>query len=197
MGIWLEIVTLLVPGFNGSDRRNWRELAEFIASVSPEIPWHVTAFHKDYRMENPGIRAPERLLRAGNDGREGLKYVYAGNIPGGGRSRGHPVPPVRAFLIDRFGYFFASTGSRLTAPLPTAQPHSRPMGPAFEGQITFYAVHPRDAPVAHVMEPCALPPCVAAPGRASQTCAHALCAKAIGDSRVWSGLVLCHGRAAT
>src|SRR5262249_23922888 len=49
MGIWLEIVTLLIPGFNDSDDE-LRRLGEFLSSVSPDIPWHVTAFHKDYKM---------------------------------------------------------------------------------------------------------------------------------------------------
>src|ERR687892_2028412 len=48
-GVWVEIVTLLVPGFNDSERE-LRGLTEFLAGVSPDIPWHVTAFHQDYRM---------------------------------------------------------------------------------------------------------------------------------------------------
>src|SRR6478672_3195201 len=45
MGLWLEIVTLLIPGFNDSDDELQR-LTDFIAEVSVDIPWHVTAFHK-------------------------------------------------------------------------------------------------------------------------------------------------------
>jgi pyruvate formate lyase activating enzyme len=82
MGIWLEIVTLLIPGFNDSEKE-LRGLTEFIASVSAEIPWHVTAFHKDYKMDDPDDTTPEHLLRAAEIGREaGLRYVYAGNLPG-------------------------------------------------------------------------------------------------------------------
>src|SRR5207249_2201893 len=51
IGVWLEIVTLLIPGFNDSADEVTR-LTSFIASVSPLIPWHVTAFHKDYRMSD-------------------------------------------------------------------------------------------------------------------------------------------------
>lgn len=81
-GIWLEIVTLLVPGFNDSDRE-LDELTAFVASVSPDVPWHVTAFHKDYRMRDPGDTEPADLLRAAAIGRRnGLRYVYAGNLPG-------------------------------------------------------------------------------------------------------------------
>ena len=82
MGIWLELVTLLIPGFNDSDGE-LRELTEFIANISPLIPWHVTAFHKDYKMDDPDDTSPEDLLRAVEIGhRAGLKYVYAGNLPG-------------------------------------------------------------------------------------------------------------------
>ena len=50
MGFWLEVVTLIVPGFNDSDEELQR-IAAFLAGVSPDIPWHVTAFHPDYKME--------------------------------------------------------------------------------------------------------------------------------------------------
>src|SRR5690242_492149 len=63
MGIWLEIVTLLIPGFNSSDDEITR-LTSFLASVSPFVPWHVTAFHKDYRMNDPENTTPEMLIHA-------------------------------------------------------------------------------------------------------------------------------------
>jgi pyruvate formate lyase activating enzyme len=82
MGIWLEIVTLLISGFNDSDDE-LRKLTKFLADVSPDIPWHVTAFHQDYKMTSPADTRPEDLLRAAAIGREaGLRYIYAGNIPG-------------------------------------------------------------------------------------------------------------------
>jgi pyruvate formate lyase activating enzyme len=82
MGIWLEIVTLLIPGFNDSGEELQR-LAEFLAGISPYIPWHVTAFHKDYKMDDPEDTRPEDLLRAAEIGKKaGLRYVYAGNLPG-------------------------------------------------------------------------------------------------------------------
>jgi pyruvate formate lyase activating enzyme len=81
-GVWVEIVTLLVPGFNDSERE-LRGLTGFLAGVSPDIPWHVTAFHRDYKMTEPGNTTPEMLTRAAALAREaGLRYVYAGNAPG-------------------------------------------------------------------------------------------------------------------
>src|SRR4026209_2291336 len=79
MGVWLEIVTLLIPGFNnGADEL--KRLTGFIASVSPFIPWHVTAFHKDYRMSDPENTSPEMLMEAADIAKtSGLRYVYAGN----------------------------------------------------------------------------------------------------------------------
>src|SRR6266702_1532419 len=52
MDFWLEIVTLVIPGFNDSDDELQR-LTEFIASVSTDTPWHATAFHQDYKMTDP------------------------------------------------------------------------------------------------------------------------------------------------
>lgn len=81
-GIWVEIVTLLVPGFNDSEAE-LRALTQFLAGVSVDIPWHVTAYHEDYRMSGTGDTTPAMLLRAAEIGRQaGLRYVYAGNAPG-------------------------------------------------------------------------------------------------------------------
>jgi pyruvate formate lyase activating enzyme len=82
MGLWLEVVTLVVPGFNDSNDELF-DAARFLASVSPDIPWHVTAFHPDYNMTDPDPTPARTLLRAAEIGREaGLRYVYAGNLPG-------------------------------------------------------------------------------------------------------------------
>ena len=82
MGLWVEVVTLAIPGFNDSNEELW-DAARYIAGVSPDIPWHVTAFHKDYKMTEPENTDMRTLLRAAEIGREaGLRYVYAGNLPG-------------------------------------------------------------------------------------------------------------------
>ena len=82
MDFWVEIVTLLIPGFNDS-RDELTRLTAFVASVSPDIPWHVTAFHGDYKMTDPENTTAEMLLDAADIGRApGLRYVYAGNLPG-------------------------------------------------------------------------------------------------------------------
>ena len=105
MGVWLEIVTLLIPGFNDSDVE-LRGLTEFIAGVSPDIPWHVTAFHKDYKMDDPENTRPEDLRRAGEIGsKAGLRYVYAGNLPGMvGNLEDTRCPQCQEALVKRYGY---------------------------------------------------------------------------------------------
>ena len=66
-GIWLEIVTLIVPGFNDS-ADEMRQIARFLVSVSRDIPWHVTAFHKDYRMTDPDPTSANALEQAAQIG---------------------------------------------------------------------------------------------------------------------------------
>src|SRR5438477_6022218 len=81
-GVWVEIVTLLISGFNDSEQE-LRALTRFIANVSSDIPCHVTAFHKDYKMTGPPNTTPAMLAAAAQIGRDaGLHYVYAGNLPG-------------------------------------------------------------------------------------------------------------------
>jgi len=82
MGFWVEIVTLVIPGFNDSNEELW-DAARFLVSVSPDVPWHVTAFHADYKMTDHDNTSAKTLLRAAEIGQEaGLRYVYAGNLPG-------------------------------------------------------------------------------------------------------------------
>jgi pyruvate formate lyase activating enzyme len=104
-GIWIEIVTLLIPGFNDSEEE-LRGLTAFLAGVSPDIPWHVTAFHPDYQMTDVGATTPAMLQRAARIGHEaGLKYVYAGNLPGGVGDLEHTFcSHCGELLVSRHGY---------------------------------------------------------------------------------------------
>jgi pyruvate formate lyase activating enzyme len=106
MGVWLEIVTLLIPGFNDSPDE-LKRLTTFVAGVSPDIPWHVTAFHGDYRMTGPENTTAEMLLQAAAIGvQSGLRYVYPGNLPGQvGDSEDTRCARCGGTLISRFGYF--------------------------------------------------------------------------------------------
>lgn len=104
MGFWVEIVTLVVPGFN-DDEGELREMAEFIADISVDMPWHVTAFHTDYKMDAPGTSA-RQLLRACEIGVEaGLRYVYAGNLPGAlGQWEDTRCPQCGNVVVERTGF---------------------------------------------------------------------------------------------
>lgn len=108
LGLWLEIVTLIVPGFNDSTDE-LMDAARFIASVSRDIPWHVTAFHPDYKMTDPPPTSVNTLIRAAEIGQEaGLNYVYAGNIPGRvGGYENTVCPNCQTLLIKRYSYVIA------------------------------------------------------------------------------------------
>jgi pyruvate formate lyase activating enzyme len=138
MGIWVEIVTLLIPGFN-DDRDELARLTAFLADVSPDLPWHVTAFHKDYRMSDPENTTPEMLMEAADIGkRNGLRYVYAGNLPGRVGELEHThCHHCRARVIERSGYFIQSYRITPEGACPdcgTSIPGR--WGTAFDGQIT-------------------------------------------------------------
>ena len=129
MGIWVEIVTLLIPGFNDAPEELTR-LTAFLASVSPDIPWHVTAFHKDYRMSDPENTTPEMLMAAADIGkRNGLRYVYAGNLPGcvGISNTPTAIPVARAWSSGT-ATSSRATGSRRMARARSAGPRFRAGG---------------------------------------------------------------------
>ncbi len=108
-GVWVEVVTLLVPGFN-DDEAELRDAAHFLASVSPDIPWHVTAFHPDYRMTDAGATSVRQLIRACEIGTEaGLRFIYAGNRPGQvGPWEDTRCPSCRATVVARTGFHLRS-----------------------------------------------------------------------------------------
>ncbi len=103
-GLWVEVVTLVVPEFNDSTEE-LMDAARFLAAISPDIPWHVTAYHPDYKMTNAATPV-KTMLRAAEIGQEaGLKYVYAGNLPGRvNEYENTHCPHCQAVIIQRSGY---------------------------------------------------------------------------------------------
>jgi pyruvate formate lyase activating enzyme len=120
IGLWVEVVTLVVPGFNDSTDE-LMDAARFISSVSPDIPWHVTAFHPDYKMTGSSRTPASTLLRAAEIGQEaGLNFVYAGNLPGGVKEYENTCcPKCGNPVVERYGYTLL--GYHLTAEGACAQ----------------------------------------------------------------------------
>jgi len=99
-GIHVEVTTLLVPGQN-DDPDDLKGIAGFIASVSPDVPWHVTRFHPDYQDLATPATPVETIEQAIGIGRQaGLRYVYAGNIAG---MQDTECPACGATVIERRG----------------------------------------------------------------------------------------------
>jgi pyruvate formate lyase activating enzyme len=105
LGLWVEIVTLLVPGFNDS-KEELNDMASFIHSISPGIPWHVTAFRPEYKMRDKPRTAIRQIMEAVEIGYQtGLQYVYGGNMPGSlGKYEHTSCHNCQTILIKRWGF---------------------------------------------------------------------------------------------
>jgi pyruvate formate lyase activating enzyme len=105
-GVWIELTTLVIPGFNDGDAELAR-IAEFIAGVDPAIPWHVSRFHPDHEWSDRPFTPAATLRRAAAAGaRAGLKHVYLGNLPGHEGEHTH-CPSCGRIAIERSGYLVA------------------------------------------------------------------------------------------
>lgn len=101
LGFWVEVVTLLVPGMNDSPDEV-RRMADFLAGVSPDLPWHVTAFHPDYRHLDADWTPAAAIQAAAEIGAAaGLRYVYSGNLSGTGGWEDTRCPSCRELLVRR------------------------------------------------------------------------------------------------
>lgn len=100
---WIEITTLLVPGLNTSEK-DIRFIARFIASLSRDIPWHVTSFYPHYKMTHLPPTDFATLKKGYEIGKEeGLNFVYTGNIPDNDTESTY-CPSCKTLLIKRYGY---------------------------------------------------------------------------------------------
>ncbi len=103
LGVWVEVTTLIIPDHNDSEE-GLRNIAEFIKSVDPSIPWHVTQFYPTYKLTDKPRTPIKTLRRAREIGfKTGLKYVYEGNVPGEGGENTY-CPDCKELLIKRFGF---------------------------------------------------------------------------------------------
>ncbi len=101
-GMWIEVTTLIEPNHNDDDK-GLTEIAEFLAGVSPDMPWHISRYFPCYQMTDPPtpFETLERAYKIGK--RAGLKYVYVGNILSG-KLENTTCPKCQALLIERHGY---------------------------------------------------------------------------------------------
>jgi pyruvate formate lyase activating enzyme len=108
--VWLEVTTLLIPGENDSDAELHAASRWFAEQLGPEVPWHFTAFHPDYRMLETPPTPLGTLRRAREIARGyGLRYVYTGNRrdPEGGSTRCHACGEL---VIGRDSYELTAWG---------------------------------------------------------------------------------------
>jgi len=107
MGIWVEITTLLIPALNDSDEE-LKDIAQFIAGLGKETPWHISRFHPQFKMLNVPVTSISSLHKAVEIGKQaGLKYVYSGNVPG---DEGENTKCFNCgnLLIERYGFRIVS-----------------------------------------------------------------------------------------
>lgn len=103
LGVWVEVTTLIIPRYNDSDDF-LKRAAEFIRSIDPSIPWHVTQFYPAYKLTDQPRTPISTLRRARGIGlKAGLKHVYEGNVPGEGGENTY-CPSCGELLIERFGF---------------------------------------------------------------------------------------------
>jgi pyruvate formate lyase activating enzyme len=101
--IWIEVTTLVIPELNDSDAE-LRAAAEWLASISPDIPWHLSAFHPQYKMRDRGRTPSKTLQRAHQIGKDaGLHFVYVGNVFDADRSNTYCYN-CGQLLVQRFGF---------------------------------------------------------------------------------------------
>ena len=113
-GILVEVTTLLIPGFN-DDEDELKALTAFLSGISPDIPWHVSRYHPDYRFNEAPSTSADSIFHALELGKQaGLRYLYAGNLPGGEYENTH-CHACGATVIERSGFSARIVGLEGTA----------------------------------------------------------------------------------
>ncbi len=110
LDVWVEVTTLVVPGLNDGPEE-LAALARFIASVDPDIPWHISRFHPDFEYTRAPATPLATLRAAAETGRrEGLRYIYVGNVAG--ESEDTACRSCGTVLIRRRGFAVLSDALR-------------------------------------------------------------------------------------
>ena len=105
LDIWVEITTLIIPGRNDNEKE-LAQIAQFIKEIDPNIPWHISRFHPDYKYMDTHATPVESLRLAYNVAKkEGLRFIYIGNVLG--ESEGTACPNCQKMLIHRQGFYIS------------------------------------------------------------------------------------------
>ncbi|RLE41748.1 AmmeMemoRadiSam system radical SAM enzyme [Candidatus Woesearchaeota archaeon] len=108
LGIWVEVTTLVIPGKNDSEEELYK-IAEFIAGVDANIPWHISRFFPYYKMQDVEPTPVETLLKAAELGKKaGLRYIYVGNVPLGSKYESTFCWKCGEIVIARQGFYAQS-----------------------------------------------------------------------------------------
>lgn len=111
LGVWVEVTTLVIPGINDSDAE-FKDIADFLCDLSPEIPWHLSRFYPAYEVRDVPVTPVARLEHAAAIGKAaGLRYIYTGNVPGEG-GENTDCPGCGTLLIERYGFYVLSNRVR-------------------------------------------------------------------------------------
>jgi pyruvate formate lyase activating enzyme len=110
LGIWVEVTTLIIPGRNDSEKE-LSQIARFIHEIDPDIPWHISRFHPDYKYTD-AEPTPIQSLRLAYQiaKKEGLHFIYIGNVLG--ESEGTFCPNCQELLIPRQGFYISQNKAR-------------------------------------------------------------------------------------
>ena len=102
--IWMEITTLLIPGENDSDEELKKLTGFLVNNAGPDVPWHISRFHPQYKYLNSVPTSTGSLKNAYEIGKAaGLHYIYIGNVPGS-KQESTFCYNCQQLLIERNGY---------------------------------------------------------------------------------------------
>jgi len=129
--VWFEVTTLLIPGYNDADSEIEAMSRWAVEHLGPDVPWHFTAFHPDWKMPDVPHTPAAALTRAREVARQnGLRYVYTGNVHDevGGSTW---CPACGTKLIGRDGYVLTAWNLEVASgPSPVRDPRLGPIGDA-------------------------------------------------------------------
>jgi pyruvate formate lyase activating enzyme len=101
-GMWVEVTTLIVTNHNDNEDE-FKDIADFLVNISPDLPWHISRYFPAYKIDDPPtpIETLEKAYEIGK--KAGLNYVYVGNVLGLGKENTY-CPKCNELLIERYGY---------------------------------------------------------------------------------------------